>query len=122
MYYPMRVAMNREYKLIWNIAWRLDYPFASDLWDSPTYQGVIKRGLKQYGKRSIDNYLYRPEFELYNIAEDPDEINNLASDKKYESVLNDMKQKIKDFQLRTRDPWIIKWSNENVFGGSGVNL
>lgn len=122
MYYPMRVVMNREYKLIWNIAWRLDYPFASDLWDSPTYQGVIKRGLKQYGKRSLENYIFRPEFELYNIVADPDEINNLASDKKYESVLNDLKQKIKDFQLRTRDPWIIKWSNENVFGGTGVNL
>jgi len=31
MYYPMRVAMDRKYKLIWNIAYGLEYPFATDL-------------------------------------------------------------------------------------------
>ena len=31
MYYPMRVVRDRSYKLIWNIAHGLPYPFASDL-------------------------------------------------------------------------------------------
>ncbi|MCP4640457.1 MAG: sulfatase-like hydrolase/transferase, partial [bacterium] len=51
MYYPMRVVRGRRYKLIWNIAHGLDYPFASDLWDSKTWQGVVKRGETHYAKR-----------------------------------------------------------------------
>ena len=31
MYYPMRVIRDKQYKLIWNIAHPLPYPFASDL-------------------------------------------------------------------------------------------
>ena len=33
MYYPMRVVRDKKYKLIWNIAHPLPYPFASDLWE-----------------------------------------------------------------------------------------
>ena len=29
MYYPMRAVRDRKYKLIWNIAHRLEYPFAT---------------------------------------------------------------------------------------------
>ncbi|MCA9211655.1 MAG: sulfatase, partial [Planctomycetales bacterium] len=32
MYYPMRVVRGSRYKLIWNIAHPLPFPFASDLW------------------------------------------------------------------------------------------
>jgi len=122
MYYPMKVVLNREFKLIWNVAWKLDYPFASDLWDSPTYQGVLKRDLKLYGKRTLENYLHRPEFELYDMVSDKDEINNLADDPNYEAVLIELKEKIRAFQFRTRDPWIIIWSNESMFQDTGVNL
>ena len=32
MYYPMRAIRDHDWKLIWNIAHPLPYPFASDLW------------------------------------------------------------------------------------------
>jgi len=57
MYYPMRVVRQRKYKLIWNIAHGLDYPFASDLWASATWQATIKGGNRHYGKRTVDAYL-----------------------------------------------------------------
>ena len=43
MYYPMRVVRERRFKLIWNIAHGLDYPFASDLWESATWQATIQQ-------------------------------------------------------------------------------
>jgi len=112
MYYPMRVVRTRRYKLIWNIAHKLDYPFASDLWASATWQAVLKRGDKVYSKRSIEAYIHRPKFELYDFEDDPHEINNLADDKKYAKVLEELKDKLKAFQRRTKDPWILKWKYE----------
>lgn len=112
MYYPMRVVRGRKYKLIWNIAHGLDYPFASDLWASETWQGVCRRGDKIYGKRNVDAYLHRPKFELYDLENDPHEVNNLAGDPKCFKVLEQLKGKLKAFQERTNDPWILKWKHE----------
>ncbi len=112
MYYPMRVVRTRRYKLTWNIAHKLDYPFASDLWASATWQAVLKRGDKIYGKRSIEAYIHRPRFELYDLENDPYEINNLANDPKHIQTLEELKKKLKAFQKRTKDPWILKWKYE----------
>ncbi len=112
MYYPMRVVRQRRYKLIWNIAHGLDYPFASDLWASSTWQATINAGKKHYGKRTVEAYLHRPKFELYDLENDPHEVKNLADDPEHQKVLEELKAKLKDFQKRTKDPWIVKWDYE----------
>ncbi len=112
MYYPMRVFLGRQYKLIWNIAHGLSYPFASDLWESATWQGVRRRGDEFYGKRRVEAYLHRSAFELYDLKADPHEMHNLAGDPKHAAVLEEMKAKLKAFQKRTGDPWIVKWEYE----------
>ncbi len=112
MYYPMRVVRERRFKLIWNIAYGLEYPFASDLYASATWQGIINSGAKYYGKRTVDAYLHRPEFELYDLQTDPHEVKNLAENPQYAKVLERMKTKLKEFQKRTDDPWILKWNYE----------
>lgn len=112
MYYPMRVVRERRFKLIWNIAHGLEYPFASDLWESATWQGNIKRGNTRYGKRTIEAYLHRPKFELYDLENDPHEVVNLADDPNHKAKLDQMKAKLKAFQKQTQDPWILKWEYE----------
>jgi len=122
MYYPMRVSRSKNYKLIWNIAWRLEYPFASDLWAASTWQGIYRHEKEYFGQRKVHDYLFRPEFELYDLAADPGELNNLAGDDKYEEILISMKEKMKTFQKQTADPWLIMWDHDNSMQGSGVNL
>jgi len=113
MYYPMRVVRNREYKLIWNLAHQLPYPFASDLWAAPTWQDRYKQGPDtMYGPRTVDEYIHRPQFELYRVGSDPDERNNLIDDPKNAELIAELKQKIKAFQKKTKDPWILKWEYE----------
>jgi len=112
MYYPMRVVRERRFKLIWNIAHGLDYPFASDLWESATWQATIKGGGKLYGKRTVEAYLHRPKFELYDLEDDPHEVRNLAEDPRHRGTLDRMKAKLKAFQKQTKDPWILKWEYE----------
>lgn len=113
MYYPMRSVRSDNYKLIWNIDWRQEYPFASDLWAASTWQSIYKNKIKTFGERKVKNYMFRPEFELYDLAKDPAEIRNLATKKKYEDVLVKMKAKLKVFQKRTSDPWIIMWNHDS---------
>ena len=113
MYYPMRVIRTRKYKLIWNIAHGLPYPFASDLWAAPTWQDIYRQGPSTlYGKRSVRDYIQRAQFELYDLEKDPHEINNLATDARFQDQLKAMQAKLKKFQQRTKDPWVRKWQYE----------
>lgn len=113
MYYPMRVVRDRQYKLIWNIAHGLPYPFASDLWVSATWQEVYQQGPDaMYGVRTVQDYIHRPAFELYDIAADPNEAHNLAADPAYAEVLATYQAKLRIFQERTSDPWVFKWHYE----------
>ena len=112
MYYPMRMVRNKNYKLIWNIAHGLTYPFAADLQQSLMWQDVRRRGLEQYGGRQIEDFLNRPEFELFDMQNDPQELHNLAYLPKYTELRSQLIQKLKTFQQTTNDPWITKWQYE----------
>ena len=113
MYYPMRAVHSGRYKLIWNIAHPLPFPFASDLWNAATWQDSLRRGEDSvYGKRTIKSLTHRPRFELYDLESDSDEVYNLADDPQHEKQLAELKQKLREFQRRTGDPWILKWDRE----------
>lgn len=112
MYYPMRVVRTRTHKLIWNIAHALPYPFASDLFESKSWQGALARQLTTFGPRTVQAYTQRPAFELYDLERDPLEATNLAVDPKHAQLLAELKARIKAFQERTGDPWVIKWQYE----------
>src|SRR5262249_4707114 len=111
-YYPMRMIRTRQHKYILNIAHPLEYPAASDLYDSKTWQGVLKRGDKTLGGRSLDAYLHRPHEELYDLEQDPNEVKNVAGDPAYAEVLKDLRGRLKDWQERTKDPWVSKYKYE----------
>ena len=105
MYYPMRSVRTRKFKLIRNLAHELEFPFAADLKKSSAWQSVIRRGAQHYGKRTIEALLHRPEWELYDVVDDPHEVNNLAGDSRYRSDFDVLKNKLDDFRKRTDDPW-----------------
>ncbi len=112
MYYPMRVMIKGKYKFTFNIAHQLPYPFASDLYASPTWQSVLTTGAETFGKRTVYAYVHRARFELYDLEADPDELKNLALDPQYQSVLQEMQAAVRAWQLETRDPWELKWEYE----------
>lgn len=113
MYYPMRVVRDAKYKLIWNIAHPLPYPFASDLWGASSWQAQFKQGPEaKYGTKTVNEYIHRPQFELFDIQNDPHESTNLASKPEFQSVLADYQKRLKEFQRSMDDPWIIKWDYE----------
>src|SRR5438309_10793 len=83
MYYPMRSIRTRTHSYILNLAHELEYPFASDLWGSRTWQGVLARNDPMLGKLRVADYLHRPREELYDLTKDPHELVNVAGDAAY---------------------------------------
>jgi len=112
MYYPMRSVVTKRYKLIWNIAHDLPFPFAADLWSSATWQGFLTSGKTQYGQRSKDAYVRRPAFELYDLEKDPQERTNLAGSKAHKATYETLLASLRNFQEVTNDPWRVKWTHE----------
>lgn len=112
MYYPVRAVVTRQHKYLFNIAAPLPFPFASDLYACATWQGVLRRGDKMYGKRSVEAYIHRSRHELYDLQEDPDEVRNLAEDAAHAKLLSQMQEKVRRFQQQTKDPWLLKWTYE----------
>jgi N-sulfoglucosamine sulfohydrolase len=113
MYYPMRVVRDAKYKLIWNIAHPLPYPFASDLWAASSWQAQLAKGPDApYGNMTVGEYVQRPEFELFDIAADPHESTNLATSSGSAELLKEYQAKLKAAQKQFDDPWIMKWDYE----------
>lgn len=112
MYYPMRAIRTRRYKYILNLAHPLPFPFASDLYASATWQAVLQRGVKEYGRRKVEAYLHRPRHELYDLEKDPDEAVNLAEEPQYADILAELQGKLQTWQEKTKDPWRVKYRYE----------
>ena len=112
MYYPMRMVRTAKYKYILNLAHKLDYPMSSDLYNSPTWQGIKSRGDKTIGKRNLATYVNRPREELYDLEKDPNELKNVAGDEAYAKVLTELRDKVKEWQEKTKDPWLVKYEHE----------
>lgn len=113
MYYPMRSIRDHEWKLIWNIAHPLPYPFASDLWVASSWQSQFQKSLQApYGRKTVGEYIHRPRFELYHLSEDPEEAHNLADDPAHAATLVRYQQKLQSLQREFGDPWVTKWEYE----------
>jgi len=102
-YYPMRTVRTRKYKLIWNLEFDKLYPLGGGAAKFPDF--IERNHLTHIGKRSVKDFLYRPQYELYDLEEDPDEVYNLADDPAYVEVLESLKQAIYRFQDETGDIW-----------------
>lgn len=56
-----------------------------------------------FAKRNAD--------ELYDLKADPDQLNNVASDKKYRKIRDGLKKQLNDWQLKTGDPRATRGQN-----------
>ncbi len=117
MYYPMRTIVTQKYKLIANLDHEKAFPFASDLWGSPSWQYIRASKSKMMGERSVAAYLHRPKEELYDLSTDPNELKNLAADATHVKTLSDLRDRLRAWQAETNDPWTILYREEK----SGFN-
>lgn len=116
-YWPTRYMRTRRYKYHRNVCWKLDFPFAMDLYASLSFEGMRNsdtgmnarsKGTKEVmvGHRSLKDYIRRPPEELYDLDADPSEIRNLAQNFASRQTLLSMRKELERWQEETGDLWL----------------
>lgn len=109
MYYPMRVVRTRQFKLIHNLNFKMPFPIDQDFYVSPSFQDILNRTRQKERLpwyKTLRQYYYRPQWEMYDVLRDPKELVNLASDSSYSHVFSMLKEQLLSWQNVTSDPWI----------------
>lgn len=109
MYYPMRVIRNRRYKLIHNLNSKMPFSIDQDFYVSPTFQDLLNRtkhGKPLHWSKTLKDYYYRDEWELFDLQQDPDELKNIANSASRQDILKNLKYQLLSWQHITDDPWI----------------
>lgn len=129
MYYPMRVIRNTSFKLIHNLNNKMPFPIDQDFFVSPTFQDLLNRTEEHKPTgwfRTLDQYYYRPQWELYDLKSDPEELSNLFGNPAYQDVFTELHGKLSAWQNKTDDPWICApgsvLENRGRFPPTGVCL
>ncbi|KAJ5176206.1 uncharacterized protein N7482_002083 [Penicillium canariense] len=108
-YYPTRFLRTSRYKYHRNIAWKLDFPFSTDLYASLSWEGIRNApGPVMIGNRPLKAYIERPAEELYDLINDSTETTNLAPDPAHREVLNILRTELEAWQIETKDPWLFR--------------
>ncbi|EZA55070.1 N-sulfoglucosamine sulfohydrolase [Ooceraea biroi] len=122
MYYPMRAIRTKHYKLIHNINYRMPFPIDQDFYVSPTFQDILNRTrshqfLPWY--KTLKKYYERPEWELYDLKYDPEELNNIALKPSVKSVFVELQERLFNWLKVTKDPWLC--APDGVLENAGLN-
>ncbi|MCC6857326.1 MAG: sulfatase [Bryobacterales bacterium] len=106
-YYPYRAIRTRRYKYVKFLFPELEMPLPSDLFDSPTWQGILRRKDEFMGKRRTAAVLRHAGEELYDLENDPEETTSLAASEAHAALLQELRGKVRKFREETGDPWLI---------------
>ena len=67
---------------------------------------------------AYDEYMFRPEWQLFDVAADPLNLRNLAEDPAHSATLAAMQAQLRQWQADTHDPWLA--CNPAVPSGSAA--
>jgi len=105
--YPIRSIQDKRYKLIVNLTPEAKY-FEKHLMNVNNRRQVWASWLEsaavdEKAKWLTDRYVNRPEIELYDLKNDPWELNNLAGMKKYAKRISAMKTELEEWMTQQGD-------------------
>ena len=106
VFFPRRAIRDRKYKLIHNLlAGRSKPPLGID--GDPAHMIIEESG---YGgtvaRKAFDTYRNPPEFELYDLENDPVEFVNIANGPDSKAVLSRMQSALLAWRKETEDPFL----------------
>lgn len=67
----------------------------------------------------MSKYYHRPEWELYDLKYDPEELSNLVHKKDFQEIFKTLKMELHIWLNKTNDPWIC--SPHGVLENKGSN-
>lgn len=60
----------------------------------------------------MDAVLRHPREELFDLKNDPQELQNLANDPRHQATLGELRARLRAWQEKTEDPWLVKYQHE----------
>ncbi|KAJ5655254.1 hypothetical protein N7507_007204 [Penicillium longicatenatum] len=110
-YWPTRYLRTTRYKYHRNVCWKLDFPFAMDLYASLSFEAMRNNpgdnaDGPMVGRRSLRSYIRRLPEELYDMNSNRDEVVNLAGQPEFAELLKSMRQELEEWQRDTDDLWL----------------
>ncbi|CAH1775761.1 unnamed protein product [Owenia fusiformis] len=109
MYYPMRAVRTKQYKLIHNLNYKMPFPIDQDFYLAPSFQDILnhtKQGKPTQWFKTLKEYYYREQWELYDLIADPKETKNLAYIRDYQPIYKELSERLNRWQNATDDAWI----------------
>lgn len=108
-YYPQRAVRSSRYKLIWNLMPGEENPGHAFTVNRFMGADEMQQALERTSPAVRGAYARMaepPEFELYDLDEDPYEFSNLASDPSHQEVLHDLQSRLLAWRERTDDAFL----------------
>ena len=107
-YYPMRSMVTSQYRLIHNLNYNLRFPILEDVFHTKTWSDIEAAG--ESGNQTgwvfdYDKYMHRPEWQLFDVQNDPMCLHNLAGNVSLAKTLHSMQMSLRQWQIETSDPW-----------------
>lgn len=103
--YSIRSIQDKQYKLIVNLTPEVPYVNNKMMKDTDrmwtSWMETIKTD--QHAAWLMNKYCQRPAFELYDVKADPWELNNLASNPKYDKVIKSMNKELQSWMKQQGD-------------------
>lgn len=101
-----RSVRTRDYKLIQNYLPDVPYQPLSDIARSPSWRSIESLEHQRRLSPALSQRYFempRPQEEFYDLRNDPDEMNNLASDPKYKTALLHLQELLSRWMIGTHD-------------------
>ncbi len=120
--YPIRSIWDSHYKLIMNLTPDKEYQVRGIMNpQKPGYWGTWLQAAKtsEQAKKITERYLHRPAIEFYDTQVDPFELHNLASESKYQNMIKDFSNELKQWMAQQGDKGAAM--DINYHDGSNAN-
>lgn len=117
----MRSLRTARYRLIHNIAHNLRFAILEDVECTTTWKQIEAAG--EAGNATgwaypYREYMFRPEWQLFDVESDPLCLHNLAGSAAHAHALAVLQAQLRGWQQTTNDPWLR--CNPALPGGSGA--
>lgn len=121
----IRSVRGPRYKLIWNNYVHLPHGSAADITSSPTWQ-ALRRARDRNALTDAQALLFavpRPRVELYDLVNDPDELDNLAAEPEHRSRIRTLMARLEQWMAETGDvPPERRRRDDNIDRLTGVKF
>lgn len=99
--YPSRSVRDLHYKLIWNLtpdsSYYIKYMLNTDNEKLAWTSWVDRAAHDEHAKVLTERIVKKPAIEFYDIAKDPDELENLAGEPKYQALVQSYLAKLQEW-------------------------